>query len=266
MNRRSFLATLAAAPSVWAARELECDVAVIGASVGGCAAALAAARNGMRVILTEETDWIGGQLTSQAVPPDEHPWIEQFGCTRAYRDYREGVRAYYRRHYPLTAEARRRPNLNPGDGSVSRLTHEPRVSLAVLEAMLAPYASGGRLKVLLRHRPSAASTDGDTVRAATVKDLATGLGRTIHARCFLDATELGDLLPLARAEYVTGAEARSETGEPHAPEQARPADMQAFTFCFAIDYVEGGNHVIDKPQEYGFWRDYIPRDETGVAR
>ena len=50
----------------------------------------------MRVVLTEETDWIGGQLTSQAVPPDEHPWIEKFGCTRRYREYRDAVRDYYR--------------------------------------------------------------------------------------------------------------------------------------------------------------------------
>src|SRR5574338_1694295 len=83
---------------------LQCDVAVIGGGTGGCAAALAALRNGMRVVMTEETDWVGGQLTSQAVPPDEHPWIEQFGCTRAYRQYRDGVREYYRRNYPLTTE------------------------------------------------------------------------------------------------------------------------------------------------------------------
>src|SRR5205823_9990411 len=99
--------------------ELSADVAIIGASVGGCAAALAALRNGMRVVLTEETDWIGGQLTSQGVPPDEHPWIEQFGCTRSYRDYRNAVRQYYRRHYPLTEPARARTELNPGNGSVS---------------------------------------------------------------------------------------------------------------------------------------------------
>jgi NADPH-dependent 2,4-dienoyl-CoA reductase/sulfur reductase-like enzyme len=144
-TRRSFLATLAA-PFVTSAapRELHADIAIIGASVGGCAAALAALRNGMRVVLTEETDWIGGQLTSQAVPPDEHPWIEQFGCTRSYREYRNAVRQYYRDHYPLTEDARQRANFNPGDGSVSKLTHEPKVSLAVLEAMLAPYASAGR--------------------------------------------------------------------------------------------------------------------------
>src|SRR5205823_1058555 len=58
------------------AHELTADLVIIGGSLGGCAAALAAARNGLRVILTEETDWIGGQLTSQAVPPDENPWIE----------------------------------------------------------------------------------------------------------------------------------------------------------------------------------------------
>ena len=61
---------------------IRCDVAVIGGGTGGCAAALAALRAGMRVVMTEETDWIGGQLTSQAVPPDEHPWIESFGGTR----------------------------------------------------------------------------------------------------------------------------------------------------------------------------------------
>src|SRR4030095_4115790 len=99
----------------------------------------------MRVILTEETDWLGGQLTSQAVPPDEHPWIESFGATSLYRMYRAAWREFYRRNYPLTEEARARLNFNPGDGRVSRLTHEPRVSLAVIEQMIATHASGARL-------------------------------------------------------------------------------------------------------------------------
>src|SRR5438309_10882047 len=137
------LAVLAVPRALRSARELSCDVAVIGASVGGCAAALAVARAGRRVILTEETDWIGGQLTAQAVPPDEHPWIEAFGGTRLYRTFRNHVRAYYRRLYPLTAEARAQPHLNPGNGTVSRLCHEPRVALAVLYGLLAPHISAG---------------------------------------------------------------------------------------------------------------------------
>jgi FAD dependent oxidoreductase len=260
-SRRRFFPAAAGflvAPSLAFARELSCDVAVIGGGVGGCAAALAAARNGMRVILTEETDWLGGQLTSQAVPPDEHAWIESFGATRCYRQYRERVREYYRRNYPLTEAARRLGDLNPGNGRVSHLAHEPRVSLAVLEEMLAPFVSSGRVTVLLRHEPVAADIGGDFVRAVTLRNLDAGGEHSISALYFLDATEQGDLLPLARVEYITGSESSKQTGEPHAPAVARPSNMQAFTYCFAMDYLPGQNHVIEKPAEYAFWRDYVP--------
>lgn len=238
--------------------ELRCDVAVIGGGLGGVAAALAALRNGQRVILTEETDWVGGQATAQAVPPDEHAWIESFGCTRGYRAYRDGVRDYYRRHYPLTDSARAVQYFNPGSATVSRIAHEPRVSLAVLESMLAPHASSAQLTVLLRHVPVTADVERDRVRAVTVKSVDSSVERVIRAEYFLDATELGDLLPLTRTEYVTGFESRKQTGEPHAPEQAQPLNMQAFTVCFAMDHVAGEDHTIERPAEYAFWRDYVP--------
>ena len=52
--------------------EWTADIIVIGASLGGTLAAYSACTEGKSCILTEETDWIGGQLTNQAVPPDEH--------------------------------------------------------------------------------------------------------------------------------------------------------------------------------------------------
>jgi hypothetical protein len=246
-------------PAQARARELAGDVVIVGGGTGGVAAALAAARNGLRAVLTEETDWLGGQLTAQAVPPDEHPWIESFGCTRAYREFRSRVREYYRRNYPLTAQARAAAYLNPGNGNVSRLCHEPRTALAVLHEMLAAFLSGARLTVLLRHKAVAAAAAGDTVTAVTVKDLRAGGEVTLTAPYFVDATELGDLLPLTKAEYVTGAEAQAETGEPHAAAQAEPASQQAFTCCFAMDYVEGEDHTIEKPGDYEFWKDYVPQ-------
>ena len=213
----------------------------------------------MSVILTEETDWIGGQLTSQAVPPDEHPWIESFGGTQAYRAYRRHVREYYRRNYPLTELARSRELLNPGGGSVSRLTHEPRVSLAVLESMLAPYVSMGRLQILLEHKPVSADIERDSVRSVNVRSSRSGAERTIHAKYILDATEQGDLLPLTKTEFVTGFESKKQTSEPHAPDTAQPDNIQSFTVCFAMDYIKGEDHTIEKPEEYGFWRDYVPQ-------
>ncbi|HRK21640.1 MAG TPA: FAD-dependent oxidoreductase, partial [Fimbriimonadaceae bacterium] len=104
-----------------------CDVLIIGGGTGGCAAALAACGLGKRVIMTEEFAWIGGQLTSQAVPPDENPWIETFGGTASYQAFREGVRKRYRTNYPLTDAAKANPLLNPGSGWVSRLCHEPKI-------------------------------------------------------------------------------------------------------------------------------------------
>lgn len=261
-TRRSFLATVpfaamslplaAQSPARW-------DVAVIGGGTGGVAGAFAALRGGARVLLSEETDWVGGQLTSQLVPPDEHPWIESTGATRLYRAYRDAVRAYYRRHFPLTAEARALPYLNPGNGSVSRIAHEPTVSLAVLESMLLPYLSSGQLTLLLRHKPVAADASGNSVRAVRLRDLDSGRETTAEARYFLDATEQGDLLPLAGAEYVTGAESRRDTNEPTAPEIAAPANLQACTVCFVLGYREGEDHTIEKPAQYDFWRSYVPK-------
>jgi hypothetical protein len=124
--------------------------------------------------------------------------------------------------------------------------------------MLTPHLGGGRLVVLPKHRPVAADVDGDRVRSVTVRSLESGREHTIHAPYFLDATELGELLPLTRTEYVTGFESRAETGEPHAPDEAQPANMQAFTVCFAVDHLPGEDHTIERPPQYGFWRDYVP--------
>ena len=239
--------------------EMASDVVVVGGGTGGFAAALAAARNHRRVILTEGTDWIGGQLTAQAVPPDEHRWMESFGATRSYRDFRARVRDDYRRHYPLTPEARALPHLNPGNGDVSALCCEPRAALAALEEMLAPYLSGARVTLLLRHKPVRAEVTGDQVKAVTLRNLATGRDVALSAPYFIDATELGELLPLTHTEYVTGAESQAETGEPHAVAWPEPANQQAFTFCFATDYLEGEDHTLEKPHDYEFWKEYVPR-------
>jgi hypothetical protein len=233
------------------------DVLVVGGGLGGVAAALAALRRGRSVLLTEETDWLGGQLTSQGVPPDEHPWIEQFGATRSYRALRNAIRDHYRAWYPLTQAARGMPDLNPGQGRVSRLCHEPRVAATVLGSMVGPYLASGRLTIWYRHHPVSADVDGDRVVAVTFAG-PDGERVTATAPYVLDATELGDLLPLAGVEHVTGFESRTDTGEPSAPVQAQPDNMQAFSWVFAVDHRDGEDHIIDRPDQYGFWRDYRP--------
>lgn len=140
---------------------------------------------------------------------------------------------------------------------MSRLCHEPRVAVAVIEAMLTPYRGSGRLRVLQPYRPVGAEIDGDRVRAARLEHR-DGAGEvTVVAPYVLDATETGELLPLTGTEYVTGFESQGDTGEPSAPAEAQPMNMQAVSVCFAIDHVDG-DHTIDRPGSYEFWRSYQP--------
>jgi hypothetical protein len=239
-------------------KELETDILIVGGGVGGCAAALAAAASGWRVVLTEESDWIGGQLTSQATPPDEHGWIEEFGCTRSYRQMRNAVRDYYKANFPLTEKAKANGFLNPGDGWVSPLCAEPKVFLAVLETMLSEYVNKGNLQILTEHFPIAADVESDAIRAVAFKNLRTTGEIIISAKYFIDATELGELLPLTKTEFVTGAESKVETGEPDAKDIAEPHNSQAFSVCFAMSYDENADNTIEKPSKYDFWRDFVP--------
>ncbi|HUZ58238.1 MAG TPA: FAD-dependent oxidoreductase [Hanamia sp.] len=240
--------------------EFPADVVIAGAGLGGFAATMAALRNGLSVILTEETNWIGGQLTQQGLScPDEHPWIETHGATQLYRDFRIAVREYYLRNYPLTQSARTRKNLNPGDGLVSRLCFEPRVAISVMYSMLAPYINSGKLRLLLQHKIISADVSCNKVNA--LKALTTTGDKKevwLKAPYFIDATELGDLLPITGTEYVTGSESRHETHELHASEKADPKNIQAFTFCLVMDYIHGSNYTIDKPAQYDFWKNFIP--------
>lgn len=240
--------------------ESHTEILIVGGGTGGVAAALAATALGRRVTLTEPTAWLGGQLTSQAVPPDENPWIEMTGCTARYRRYRDLVRRYYREHYPLTAGARRNPRLNPGGGNVSALCHEPRVGVAAIDQMLAFARTRGLIRVLHHCEPVEAHTDGDRVTAVTIQRSTDGHRETIQAEYVIDATELGDLLPLAGVEYVTGAESQADTREPHAAEIADPENVQAISWCFAMshDPTPGADHTADPPAQYDRWRSFAP--------
>ena len=240
-------------------RETQCDVLIVGGGTGGCAAALAATLMGLQVILTEETEWVGGQLTTQGVPPDEHRWIERLGCTGSYRHYRDRVRNYYRANTPLTDEARNHPALNPGGGWVSQLCHEPRIGEIVLQQMLADANRKQNLQVLLTTVATGAYVVGDQVRSVSLQNTTNGDTTVVHAKFFLDATELGDLLPMTGTEYKLGAESKADTHEPNAVEGPEQTDnIQGFTWVFALANDEGSHRVIDKPEQYKFWQNFRP--------
>lgn len=236
------------------------DIAIVGGSLGGVAAVEPASAHPS--LLIAEASWLGGQFTAQGVSaPDEHPYIETFGAPASYLRLRAAIRQSYIDRDgapPVMAESVLGPQmpLNPGNGWVSRLCFLPQRAADLFE-----HTSFARC------RGRVLSVDGANghLRSVTVED-ADGSAHYVHARLFLDATDTGELLPLAGVPFVTGAEAHADTGEPHAPQDARPREAQGFTFCFAVEFCPGEDHTIPKPAGYEAFRDGQPYTLAPLGR
>ncbi len=240
--------------------EIECEVLVVGGGTGGVAAALAAARRGRRVCLTEETDWLGGQLTSQGVSAlDEHDLIERFGGTSSYYGLRQAIRSHYGRLGLADPERG-----NPGSCWVSALAFEPAVGAEVLMGLLSPFIESGHARVFLRTKSVAVVVSGDAIASVTTLDLERHRLTRFRPEFVIDATELGDILPLAGIAYRVGAETVSETGEPHAqPEEPKARCVQSLTYTFALERTAAGSaHAIARPEKFEQYRDAQPYSLT----
>lgn len=249
---------------------IECDILIVGGGMGGVSAALSALRAADElsfssekkplVILTEETDWLGGQMTSQGVSAlDENHLVEISGAARSYQQFRNDIRARYKRDFKLVEWAAAEPWLNPGDCWVSWLAFEPKFAVDEIEKLLSPYEKRQQLAIKLRTKAIYAnveendttSTSSQTkVTSIVIYDFERKTCTEIRAKIVIDATELGDLLPMAGMKYRSGAESKDETGEAHAPEKARPENVQDFTYPFVIEHRPGTKNVIAKPPHY----------------
>jgi hypothetical protein len=231
------------------------DIAVIGASLGGVLAAWRACEAGRRVVLTSEFAWIGGQLTAQGVPPDEHRLIEFGGASESYLAFRRAMRAHYLAQDDFVDNTEMTEGCNPGDGWVSRLCIEPTVALAYLESLLAPHIKSGGLVLSRTTRLIEADRDGRRILRVHCQNSA-GEVVSIHARFFLDATDTGQLVRSAGLPYRVGKESHAECGERDAPEVADRLDQQPCTVVVALALSDKEHPPIAKPASYAKWRQY----------
>ncbi len=233
-------------------KKMYAPVVICGGSLGGTLAAWSAAKQGQKVILLEATDWIGGQLTSQAVPPDEHRWIGEQGCTASYRAYRNYIRNYYRDLKGYSSSIKIRESFCPAASEVSHISHPPRLALERLNKMLQPYVQQGNLQIFLNAK--LLSCQASPEKISSVRYAIDGEEAEISGEYFLDGTDTGELIALSGAAYRVGAESRKETGEENAPELADPQDMQPVTYSAAIENRREGDYRIEKPEMYDAFR------------
>ena len=230
-----------------------CQVLVVGGGVGRVAAAEDLAQQGIATILTEPAALLGGQFTSQGVSvPDENRFIEQEHGpgTRHYRQLREQVRAAYAQ-MPGIVPARA---ANVGQCWNSRVSGEPSVWERAIRARLAPLLGPRGLRAVLTRTQLLAVhryPGNGQISTVDVVDLDTRRITRIGAQFVLDATETGDVLPLAGSPFALGQEAQAVYGEPDAPLGAHPEWVQNFTYSFDLRWVpQSAGPIIPRPPGY----------------
>jgi hypothetical protein len=262
---------------------IKCDILIVGGGIGGTAAALkiwdlnrtlpCKHSAPLRVVLTEETDWLGGQFTSQGLPaPDDNHLVESSGACRKYQDLRTAVRDYYRNSGELTPEARQDKYLNPGSCWVSHLSFEPKAALNAISRFLEPAVASHSLQILYRYKAfktvhsrankGQAFPDPNQLKQVYAVQLDSGHTLSVKPKICLDATEFGDILALAGLPYSLGSDSRIETGEPHAPMRANPDNVQDFTYPFVVEFRQNENHKIEMPPHY---EDFKRQDKFTLA-
>ncbi len=203
MKRREVLALAAAAAVPLPAAETEtCDVLVYGSTPGGVAAAVEAARRGLRTVLACPKQHLGGMAASGLSTTDAVR-TEIFGGIVA-----EFI-AKVKEHYVKTLEHQPEELKLTKDGWF----YEPSVAEMVFTSLVR--AEEKQLRWLPQHHLAGVQRDGRKVVAARL-DGPGGAQVEIRARTFIDGTYEGDLAGAAKVPYRVGREARAEYDEPFA--------------------------------------------------
>lgn len=190
--------------------ERNVNVVVYGATPGGIAAAVGAAREGATVVLIEESTHLGG-LTAGGLSHTDFRSFESLGGI--WREFMDRVVAHYKETYG--------PDSPQLAASMGGGYYEPRVAGMVFRQMLAE----AKVEVLTRHRPAAVyipfTADGRrSLAAVTFTNLADNQPIALYAGVFIDGTYEGDLMALAGVKYRVGCEAKSEYNESLAFDEA----------------------------------------------
>lgn len=248
---------------------VQCELLIVGGGLAGTAAAYEALQKGHTVCLTEITDWVGGQLTSQGTSAlDEARRQRQLlYFSKGYLELRRRIREKYGIQ-------------NPGDCWVSGSCFLPRDAHAILWEMLQEAARRGRGRlqwfpatvikelqysadgrwivgaIAIQHTPAPGTAPLNTeplsqlIADAYRYEDSPRLQKTILQFApppsspgssltppwyVIEATETGEIVALTDVPYRLGLDARSHLDPSSPSTHGDPYCTQGFTYTFAME-------------------------------
>jgi len=209
------------------------DILIIGGGAGGTSAGIQAARMGAQVQIIEATPWLGGMLTAAGVSAIDGNHEMPSGL---WGEFRQKLRDHYGGAQALAT------------GWVSHTLFEPSVGNKIFQEM----AAIPNLDVAFNARYSKVLQMENGWQVTYRQNKKTYI---TTAKILIDATEIGELLPLVGADFRIGMDAKTDTGETEAPENANSI-VQDMTYCVILEDVysnsrrKGKKGLVKKPKNY----------------
>lgn len=255
-------------------RTEECELLVVGGGLSGVAASYEALLAGKTVCMTEITDWVGGQISSQGTSALDERTTQRSKLffPKGYLEFRERIAEYY-------------GELNPGDCWVSESCFLPKDAHEVMWEQLqdAKQRGEGTLKwfpatvikdltiedvpgegtgkqitsaVAIQHSPKSeylplntlplSSTIEDAYSYEDSRKFSKEIIRFVPASSsekaadwyVIEATETGEIIALADVPYRLGIDPLSSSEPSSSSIDGDPYCTQGFTYTFAMEATE----------------------------
>lgn len=217
------------------AEVMEADLLIVGGNESACAAAVQAARLGVkRIVLVNDIQWLGGQFSAEGV-----------GCLDEWTTV-NGKRVNFPRS-GLFAEVVQRIHAHnsatygkatPGNAYCGTDTIEPAAAAQIFEDLVKPHVQAGVLRIERDWEPAQVQVKAGQVTAVEFQHTAGSLPNlTVQARLTMDASDWGDVIRLSGAKYGAGPDLRSRFNEPSAPEvfdDAGRQEMNPLSWCVVL--------------------------------
>ncbi len=207
------------------------DVIVIGGSTSGTSAGITAARLGVKTLIVEETPWIGGMFTSQGVGACDGNNNLPSGI---WNEFREALRKHYGGAEALET------------GWVSNTLFEPSVGNMIFNQMA---SKEKKLEIIHGFYVADIIKDGNLVKGAIFKNDKNEILEVL-AKVTIDATDIGETIKMAGADYRLGMDSKNETKEANAPLIANDIIQDLTWVAVLKDYGANADKTIAKPSNY----------------
>lgn len=234
-----------------APREITTDLLIVGGTESGWAAAIQAARMGVRdIVIVHDGEWLGGQFTEQALAcvdenkgmdkkgwgVDWHPMRRSFNRSGLFRELMDRIEGQNIEKYGSAM---------PGLPWHGPSTFRPAEAEAAFRALLQPYLESGQVRFLKNRYPVSATVDrsGDRPRLTGIHFAPVSGSEeadlSVSATITIDASDWGEAIQVSGTAFECGPDPSSRYGEPSALDSSPSNEMNPITWAMILVQADG---------------------------